>query len=278
MKMSIRNKHFYVNEGNQKEMLEYVNSGKWEIYTFDIFDYFVNENDIVFDLGCWNGITSLYLAFLSKKIYAIDPDPICFEEISKNLILNPNLKSKIQVHELAISDKTGRIKLFARESYGTSSSSILKRTIDKKKLVEVDCVTLQEFINKEKITEVDFLKIDIEGAEFLILPSIKDFLELTNYPTLYISFHYQFLNENEYSKWISSKMITKIILKLENIFNISFLKNKLKKNIQNLFNCLNEYQYIYTHNGNLITHTELLKNPLIIKNHELVFTNKKWEK
>lgn len=278
MKITIRNKSFFVHEGNQKETFQFINSGNWEPYTFEIFDYFIDKNDVVLDLGAWHGVTSLYLAHLSKKTYAIDPDPICFEELSKNLYLNPILNSKIKPYQLAISNKADRLKLFAREQYGASSSSILKRNRDEKKSIEVDCITLQDFIKREEISEVDFLKMDVEGAEFLILPTIKSFLEQTNYPTLYISFHYQFLNENEYSKWISSKTITKIILKLENKLNFSLLKNKLKKNIQNLFNDLYKYQYIYTQNGDLITHNDLVKNPELIKNFELIFTNKKWIK
>lgn len=278
MKISIRNKHFIVNEGNQRQTFDYINSGNWEPYTFEIFDYFINEDNVVFDLGCWHGITSLYLAHLSKKTYAIDPDPICFEELLKNVDLNPTLGAKIPAHQIAISNKAEKMKLFARENYGASSSSILKRNRDEKKTVEVNCMSLQEFINKENIPKVDFLKIDIEGAEFLILPYIKAFLEQTNYPTLYISFHYHFLNENEYSKLIASKVITKTILKLESIFNFSFLKNKLKKRIHHLFDDLSKYQYIYTQNGDLILYNDLLKNPTLIKNNELIFTNKKWVK
>lgn len=276
--MTIRNTHFTVHEGSEKATFDYINSGNWEPYTFDIFDYFIGKDDVVFDLGCWHGVTSLYLAHLANTVYAIDPDPVCFEEITKNLTLNPDLNSKIHAFQLAISNKSETLKLFAREKYGASSSSILQRNRDEKKSVDVATLSLQEFINKEKIARVDFIKMDIEGAEFLILPTLKDFLEQTNYPTLYVSFHYSFLNENEYAKRVSSKTITKLILKIEQLLNVSFLNSKIEKNIQNLFNDLKNYQYIYTHKGELISHSDLLKNPSIIKHNELIFTNKKWLK
>lgn len=276
--MTIRSTNFIVDEGSEKATFDYINSGNWEPYTFDIFDYFVNKDDVVFDLGCWYGITSLYLAHLANTVYAIDPDPVCFEEITKNLTLNPDLSSKIQAFQLAISNKSETLKLFAREKYGASSSSILQRNRDKKKSVEVDTISLKEFLTQEKIVRVDFIKMDIEGAEFLILPTLKDFLEQTNYPTLYVSFHYSFLNENEYAKRVSSKIITKLILKVEKWLNVSFLKSKIEKNIRHLFTDLKKYQYIYTHKGELILHSDLLKNPLIIKHNELIFTNKKWLK
>lgn len=276
MKIAIRNTNFTVHEGSEKATFDYINTGNWEPYSFDIFDYFIGEKDVVFDLGCWYGITSLYLAHLANTVYAIDPDPVCFEEITKNLTLNPDLSSKIQAFQLAISNKSETLKLFAREKYGASSSSILQRNRDKKKSVDVNTISLREFINKEKITRVDFIKMDIEGAEFLILPTIKEFLEKVNYPTLYVSFHYSFLIENEYAKRVSSKKITKIILKIEQLLQVSFLKSKIEKSIQNLFNDLKYYQYIYTHKGELISYTNLVEKPSLIKHNELIFTNKKW--
>ena len=120
--------------------------------------------------------------------------------------------------------------------------------------------------------------MDVEGAEFLILPSIDLTLNKLNYPTLYVSFHYNYLNENLYSKIIQSKFITKIILKIENILNVNFLRGKINKNLKNLFNSYSNYQYIYTHKGELISHSDLVKNLSFIKNNELIFTNKKWLK
>lgn len=278
MKITIRNKEFSVHEGNQKNTFDYINTGNWEPYTFEIFDYFINKEDVVFDLGCWYGVTSLYMAHLADTVYAIDPDPICFEEITKNLELNSDLNSKIQAFQLGISNKAETLKLFAREKYGASSSSILQRNRDEKKSVNIKTISLLEFITKKKIARVDFLKIDVEGAEFLILPTLKNFLEQTNYSTLYVSFHYSFLNENEYAKRVSSKIITKIILKIEQLLNVSFLKSKIEKNIQNLFTDLKKYQYIYTHKGELLTFKELENNLGCIKQNELVFTNKEWKK
>lgn len=278
MKITIRNTNFIMDEGSEKATFDYINSGNWEPYTFNIFDYFISKDDVVFDLGCWYGVTSLYLANLATKVYAIDPDPVCFEEITKNLTLNPDINTKIHPFQLAISNKSETIKLFAREKYGASSSSILQRNRDEKKSVDVNTISLLEFITQEKITQVDFIKMDIEGAEFLILPTLKEFLEQSNYPTLYVSFHYSFLNENEYAKRVSSKIITKLILKVEQLLNVSFLKSKIDKNLQHLFNDLKNYQYIYTHKGEVISNSDLLKNPSFIQQNELIFTNKKWPK
>lgn len=42
---------------------------------------------------------------------------------------------------------------------------------------QVDCVTLPQFIEEHQIENLDLIKIDTEGAEQLILPSFKSWLE-----------------------------------------------------------------------------------------------------
>ncbi len=278
MEVKIRNVNFNVNEGNHKTTFDYINTGLWEPFTFDVFDYFTTKNDVSLDLGCWNGVTSMYLANKTQTVYAIDADHNCFSELLKNIALNPNLKDKIKPYHLAISNKKGKVNLFARNKYGESSTSILERKKDKLFKDQIETTTLLDFIEQEKINQVDFIKIDIEGSEFLLLPTIGSALQKVNYPTLYISFHYNYLNENLYAKHINSRFLTKVILKVERILKISFLKNKIEKLLTNIFTDLMEYQYIYSHTGKLIYFDELIKNPSIIKKNELVFTNKEWHK
>lgn len=276
MEISVNNITLNLDASKHRELYEYIDSGLWEPYTFEIFDYFTDINQNAIDLGCWNGITTLYLAYKSKKVFAIDPDNNCFSELVKNLDLNPEIKGKIIPIKKAISNINGVTNLFARENYGESSSSILERKRDLLNTDQIETITFENLIQESNIENTSFIKIDIEGAEFLILPTLESTLIKLNYPTLYISFHYNYLNENLYAKYIQSRVLTKIILKIEHIIKINFLKNKIEKSIQNLFNDLKYYQYIYTHKGEFISYTNLVENPSLIKHNELIFTNKKW--
>lgn len=278
MDIKINTSNFKVNQGNQKMALDFINSGLWEPYTFTIIDYFTNTKSVAIDLGCWNGVTSLYIANATHTVYAIDADPICFSELLKNMDLNPKLKNKIKPFNLAISNKNEVVKLYARENYGESSTSILERKRDKITSSQIEALPFDDFITNEKINQVDFIKMDIEGAEFLILPTLDQALKKMKYPTLYVSFHYNYLNENLYSKYIASRFLTKVILKIERLLKVSFLKYKIEKSLNKVFTNLNTYEYIYSHTGELFSFDDLKKNPLLIKHNELVFTNKKWNK
>ena len=110
------------------------------------------------------------------------------------------------------------MKLHARTTYGASSTSVLQRKRDKVSSFKIKTTTLNKFIETHNIKQVNFIKIDIEGAEFFILPTIKQAIETLQYPDLYISFHTSFLNEFYYNKKIPFLLLNKLLMKFEHIF------------------------------------------------------------
>lgn len=278
MQIKLQDYTFRIDPGQNKDYWSHINAVDWEPHTFAIFDYFIDHHSVVLDVGAWSGVLTLYAANIAKAVHALDPDPVCYKELQTNINLNPDLSDKISTYPIAISNKEEVISLSARFQYGASSTSILQRNRDTERSREVTTVDLFSFINQEKINSIEFIKMDVEGAEFKILPTIGKALKKLDYPTLYVSFHYDFLNEHLYHQYISSKLLNKLLLKLEKTFKFSILKYKIRKEIKGLYNGLSAYQYIYNTKGDLITKAYLQQHPEYIKNHDLVFTNKKWIK
>lgn len=276
MQIQLKNQTFQVDPGQNKHYWSYINSIDWEPHTFAIFDHFVNEDSVVLDVGSWSGVLTLYAAKIAKEVHALDPDPVCFSELNKNVALNPAVADKIKTYKTAISDTQETVRLSARETYGASSSSILERKRDTENSLELKTISLADFLAQENIQQVDFVKMDVEGAEFRILPTIGKAVEKVNYPTLYISFHYSFLNENLYHKNIPSVFLNKLLIRLENTFGFSVFKKRIRKEIANLYQDLKAYTYIYKSDGTQITFDDLARKPELIKETDLVFTNTKW--
>lgn len=277
MQIQLRHYDFTIDPGQNTDMWTYINTGRWEPHSFDIFDYFVPKNGSVMDIGAWSGVLSLYIANKARKVYAIDPDPVCFQELTRNIKLNACLAKKIKAYAVAISNKKGDAQLSARETYGKSSSSILNRKRDTEQSTVVTTLSLLDFIEQEQIRDIDLIKMDVEGAEFLILPKIKKALAHLNYPTLYVSFHYGFLKEHIYHHYINSRILTKLALKIEEKTGLSLFRKKIQNTNKNLFIDLLDYNYIYTSKGELVTKSQLANPMLLIKNNDLVFTNIKWQ-
>jgi FkbM family methyltransferase len=276
MQIQLKNQTFHVDPGQNKHYWSYINSIDWEPHTFAIFDRFVNKDSVVLDIGSWSGVLTLYAAKTAKEVHALDPDPVCFSELNVNVELNPAIAEKIKTYQTAISNTTETVRLSARDQYGASSSSILERKRDTENSLKLNTISFEEFLVKEHIQTVDFIKMDVEGAEFRILPSIGKALENMNYPTLYVSFHYSFLNENMYHKYIPSRFLNKVFMRLENTFGFSIFKKKIRKEIENLFDDLNAYNYIYKSDGTPISFEDLQHKPELIKDTDLVFTNIEW--
>lgn len=276
MQVQLKEHTFTIDPGTNTHYWKHINATDWEPHTFAIFDYFVDKNSVVLDIGSWSGVMTLYAAKTAKEVHALDPDPVCFEELNTNVSLNPDEAKKIKTYKVAISDKKETLRLSARDTYGASSSSILERKRDTEHSLEIKTISLVDFLAEENIQHVDFIKMDVEGAEFRILPTLDKALSKVNYPTVYISFHYSFLNENMYYRYIPSTFLNKVLMRLENTFGLSLFKRKIKKELVNLYDDLKAYTYIYTSHGVPIAFEELIQKPELIKETDLVFTNKSW--
>ena len=192
----------------------------YENYTYKIFDRYLDPAHSYIDIGAFIGSTVLYGANIAKKVYAIEPDPIAFSELKRNVSLNPNLKDKIEIHQKCINNKSGQVR-FGNIAKGGDSTSSLQFSDSKTSWI-VDGVTFEEFIEKNNIKNCNFIKMDIEGGEAIVLPSMKDFLE-KNKPILYLSMHPIFFKDAVED----TKKIIKVLNIYKNIFTDSGQKISL---------------------------------------------------
>lgn len=208
-KIEINGKSFFV---KYRPFWEDVQKGKWEPYTFKIFDKFLDPDHSFIDIGAWIGATAFYGCQIARHCYAIEPDPVAFRQLNYNLNMNSNLKSKISLYNFCISDKCGKVKLGNKSSFGNSMSTIMFK--DFKNFLFVKSLTLEKFLQLNKIKDCNFIKMDIEGGEIIVLPSIRNFLKERK-PTLHLSLHPQFFE----NKKKDSQLIIETISIYKNIFN-----------------------------------------------------------
>lgn len=128
----------------------------------------------------------------SKKTYAIEPDPLAFKELEKNVSLNPELKQKISLHEKCINVSSGKVR-FGSPSMGGDTISSLRFGNSENAWV-VDGITFDDFLKENIITDCNFIKMDIEGGEAIVLPTMRHHLE-KHKPTLHLSMHPQFFDD-----------------------------------------------------------------------------------
>jgi FkbM family methyltransferase len=165
----------------------------WEPHTFKIFDIFLDPDHSFIDIGAWIGPTALYGCQIAKHCYAIEPDPVAFCQLKENFALNPALLAKATLSNLCIADVNGTVTLGNKTSDlgGDSMSSLL--FADGPTAWRVPAVTLTQYLQDQGIDDCNFIKMDVEGAEALILPSIAELLNHTR-PTLCLSLHAKYFD------------------------------------------------------------------------------------
>lgn len=188
-----RGKYFTVDSKkirSYKFWKEYMNDD-WEPGTFKIFEEFLDKNHSYIDIGSYIGPTVLYASQLAKHCFAIEPDPIAFQELKNNIELNEHLKSDVTLSNYCISNSIGLAKLFShveKLEYGGGSGSSLIDLKENDNFWEVQTTTIQQFVQSFSITDCNFIKMDIEGSEFDLIPSMSDYLKNFK-PSLLIELH-----------------------------------------------------------------------------------------
>ncbi len=122
----------------------------------------VKPGDTVLDAGACFGDTALYFASLGCKVYAVEPNPINYKTLERNLELNPKLKQQISTIEAAVGED-GYVSFVASGStVEGGGSAFLKR---RGASTCVKSYSIASVLSKFHVQSVDHLKMDCKGAE-----------------------------------------------------------------------------------------------------------------
>jgi len=163
--LKIQNKTIFITTFEKTTLL--TNEGLYAIVEdFNYYQHFykVKNNDIVLDAGANVGHLSI---FFSKKvgakgqIYSFEPDNHNIKTFKKNIELNEELENNISIHDLLLWNEN---KVIDFEEAGSEGSSAVWFS-GKNDVVKKQAVTIDSWISKKNIKQLDFIKMDIEGAE-----------------------------------------------------------------------------------------------------------------
>jgi len=137
------------------------------------FNVTIRENDIVVDAGAWIGDFSAYAASKKSVVYAFEPVSEVYDKLKKTAFLNDN---KIIPIKNALGNSNEEIEIKISKNSSGADSSIYKK-IKGNMSEKINVTTLDEFVKKENIKRIDFIKADIEGAERYLLMGAKKVLK-----------------------------------------------------------------------------------------------------
>tara|TARA_B100000963_G_scaffold335460_1_gene329599 strand:+ start:2931 stop:3749 length:819 start_codon:yes stop_codon:yes gene_type:complete len=144
------------------------------------------EDPLIIDCGANIGLATLYFkkAFPKAKIIAFEPDPVICSTLKKNLEINSF--EDVKVEQKAVWIHSDGVKFRTEGAF----SGRIPKDMDKDKINFVESISLKEIINEP----VQFLKLDIEGAENEVIFDIESKLKFVE--NLFIEYH-SYYNEEQ---------------------------------------------------------------------------------
>lgn len=166
--------------------------GTWEPQTFAVLDRHLAPDRDYVDIGAWIGPTVLYATRRARHVWCFEPDPVAFRHLAWNLELNGI--TNVSAFGEAISERTGVARM---ASFGGEAGDSMTSLLNADGPGGTDALTLgwDDFRGAADLSGVSLVKMDIEGAEFSVLPALLPWLSEQR-PALYLSTHAPFLPES----------------------------------------------------------------------------------
>ncbi|MGO4523537.1 FkbM family methyltransferase [Microvirga sp. 2MCAF35] len=161
---------------------QYFDLDEIKILTSRIVDGFTFI-DIGSNVGWYALCVAQEASAVPVRILAVEPQPEIFDRLIYNIRQNPSCT--IKAVDCAVADKTGELTLFLDPlNRGEASLKIVNSS--QTDAIRVPAVTMLDLLNREGLTHVDAIKLDVEGAEDLVLdPFFRD-APASLYPSLLI--------------------------------------------------------------------------------------------
>lgn len=155
-----------------------------------------DQNDgVAIDIGANLGVVTYLLSKKFNKVIAFEPSDLTFNSLYRNIKLN-NL-SNVIMEKIACSNKTGISKLY-KSNYHGHSSLVERKNLGQQESVKT--IRLDEYLNINQITKIEFLKVDVEGHELSVFQGLGEFLNpkiIKNIVFEHIQSTSEYLNESK---------------------------------------------------------------------------------
>ncbi|HYG74039.1 MAG TPA: FkbM family methyltransferase [Planctomycetota bacterium] len=143
--------------------------GCYDLELHGVIERLVEPGMICFDVGANLGEMALHMAAragATGSVYAFEPIPEIFARLKSHVERN-TLQNIVRPFQLALSDATGKATIAHADSTASnqglaslvSTSEVLCRSL------EIETMTLDDFVATHAVPRIDLMKIDIQGAE-----------------------------------------------------------------------------------------------------------------
>lgn len=157
----------------------------FDVFERDLIARELSPGGVFVDIGANAGIYSLWAAHHldnAGRVIAVEPNPVMAARLIFNAMVNKTW-GRIKLEKCGVAETEGQFILHLDDSnYG--GASLLEAQSGQK--IKIPCLPLKSILEKNGVTKVDILKIDIEGAEDTVLIPFFDAVPETLWPRILI--------------------------------------------------------------------------------------------
>lgn len=157
--------------------------------------YKIKEGDIVIDAGAYTGLFTIYAAKkVGEKGKVIAYEPNYYNKILLNKNLKLNKINNVIVRSKGLFSKKAKVA-FDIQSVGSNIVDLNNVFHGRKTINKINVDTLDNEVKNLKLSKVNFVKMDIEGAEIDAVKGMKKILDYKKINLAIASYH--IVNEKE---------------------------------------------------------------------------------
>ena len=194
-------------------------------------DFMVDKGNLcIFDVGAHYGETALIYkeVFSDARIYSFEP----FGESVEKFLENTKSYPQIKLFRSAFSNRSGESIFYSNSSDATNSLLNSNRTnswIDKdtrnNSAITVQTDTIDNFCEHNKIDHIDILKLDVQGAELLVLEGAERMLSSNKIDMIFSEVEFIEIYENQALFHNVTGFLAKYGYKLFGLYEMHCLEN-----------------------------------------------------
>ena len=185
------------------EIWKYEKALQYEIFVKEEYQQakeIIKHANLIFDIGSHIGLFSEWCLSLNPQveIFAFEPMPLLFETMEERL---SSYQNQIHFFNYGISSKTERIPFFFNSQKTMQSSKFSSFLNPQGEKIEVNMISFSQILEEYQISQIDLIKMDIEGMEFEVLESRKESL-FEHINAMIIEIHCFDTEKEEKSEWL----------------------------------------------------------------------------
>lgn len=203
----------------------------------------VSPGAVCIDAGANIGLYTLAMSSLASdgRVHAFEPSPTAFGHLQENLQVNR--VTNVDASPCALGDRTGTVQFhdfsfFSAGSFAADDTSLLTSESYGSSVSETPVTTIDSVVAEHGLPRVDFLKIDVEGAELSVLDGAADMLA-AHHPTVILEF-------NSFGFAMHQSILPQVALaRIRQIFPYVFVIDRADGELARLETPREEYDFLY---------------------------------